>query len=83
MRKTLLTFACAAVAISGVTSAAYAQPKGNGHGYWAGRICDATTSWTGYTGVPYWEFQGYMSRGHCVSAHVEWLKAGNEVPYWA
>jgi opacity protein-like surface antigen len=86
MKKLLLaTMASGALAVAGAS--AVAQPSGNAHGYWAGRICDATESWLGdHGGLPYWEaFEAanYKSRGQCVQAHIEWLKAGNEVPNWA
>ena len=76
------TVACGAFAMLAATPAASA-PDGNGHGYWAGRICDAVFSWSGPTTNAYWMNEGYKSRGQCVSAHVEWLKAGNAVPDWA
>ena len=85
MRLLSTAIACGALAIAGTIAAA--EPKGNAYGYWAGRICDATSSWLGdHGGLPYWqayEAANYRSRGHCVEEHIEWLKAGNEVPGWA
>lgn len=82
MRKFAI-LAAVAFAMVGTTPAAADPPKGEAYGYWAGRICDAIFSWSGPTTNPYWVNQDYKNRGQCVSAHVEWLKAGNSVPWWA
>lgn len=88
MTKRLLSAALACGAFAMIGTAASAQPKGKAYGYWAGKICDAESSWMGdhLNGMPYWmafEEADYESREQCVEEHVEWLKEGNDVPDWA
>lgn len=87
MIKRMLTTAAACGALAMIGTTADAQPKGKAWGYHAGKICDATSSWLGdHGGLPYWQAfveADYDSREECVEAHVEWLKAGNEMPDWA
>ena len=85
INRILTTAVAGALAMIGTGAAA--EPKGNAWGYNAGKICDATSSWLGdHGGLPYWQAfveADYEDREDCVEQHVEWLKAGNEMPSWA
>jgi hypothetical protein len=78
--KKLVTTAAAwgVLGLIATGAAVAAAPNGNAYGYWAGRLCDHIGPTT--AGVTYWESRGYESRGACVRAEGQSLKAGEWDP---
>ena len=79
MKKHMIALAslCGALALAPATTAS-AAPKGNGYGYWAGRLCDLVVNEE--SGETYWENRQYSSRGACVRAEGRSLARGEWDP---
>jgi hypothetical protein len=88
MTKKILITALTCAALGMATGPAFAQDEPD-WGYYAGRTCDATSSWAEYDHqdgtLAYWQVQEHKTRGQCVRRHVEYFKLHGEdsIPFFA